>query len=110
MFVGLPAAAPRGPRSPLPPSRCGTAGRGSRPVRGALTFRKDLQSPKKEKKRLNQRLSEQRAQIVQNYLQSKQVPHNFFAEGLGFSQPLPGANPASSLNQRTVIRLVRIGS
>lgn len=59
---------------------------------------------------LNQRLSEQRAKVVQNYLQSKQVPHNFFSEGLGFSQPLPGANPASSLNQRTVIRLVRIGS
>lgn len=59
---------------------------------------------------LNQRLSEQRAQVVQNYLQNKQVPHNFFSEGLGFSQPLPGANPMSALNQRTVIRLVRIGS
>ncbi len=59
---------------------------------------------------LNQQLSQQRAIVVQNYLQSKKVPHNFFAEGLGFSQPLPGANPASPLNQRTVIRLIRIGS
>ena len=59
---------------------------------------------------LNQILSEQRAQVVQNYLQSKSLPHNFVSEGLGFSQPLPGVSPTSSLNQRTVIRLVRIGS
>ena len=59
---------------------------------------------------LNQTLSKQRAQVVQNYLQSKNLPHNFVSEGLGFSQPLPGVDPDSSLNQRTVIRLVRIGS
>ena len=58
----------------------------------------------------NQTLSQQRAQVVQDYLQSKNLPHNFVSEGLGFSQPLPGVDPDSSLHQRTVIRLVRIGS
>lgn len=59
---------------------------------------------------LNQKLSQQRAQVVQDYLQSKNLPHNFVSEGKGFSQPLPGVDPDSALNQRTVIRLVRIGS
>ncbi|MGD1919109.1 MAG: OmpA family protein, partial [Pleurocapsa sp.] len=59
---------------------------------------------------LNQSLSQQRAKIVQDYLKTKQLSHNFLAEGLGFSQPLPGVNPTSPLNQRTVIRLVRIAS
>ncbi len=59
---------------------------------------------------LNQQLSQQRADVVVSYLRGKQLPHNFFAEGLGFSQPLPGSDPAAAVNQRTVIRLVRLGS
>ena len=58
----------------------------------------------------NQQLSEERAKVVQNYLQSKNLHHNFVSEGLGYSQPLTGVSPASPLNQRTVIRLMRINS
>ena len=53
-------------------------------------------------------LSEQRATAVTEYLQA-QLPHHFASEGLGFSNPLPQIDPASPLNQRTVVRLVRIG-
>jgi len=58
----------------------------------------------------NQKLSQDRATVVVNYLKSKNPAHKFVAEGLGFSQPLPGAEPSSPANQRTVIRLVRIAS
>ncbi len=58
----------------------------------------------------NQKLSQARASVVVSYLQQKKLPHKFLAEGLGFSQPLPGVDPSSSLNQRTVIRLVRLNS
>ncbi|MGK7916747.1 MAG: OmpA family protein [Prochloraceae cyanobacterium] len=59
---------------------------------------------------LNQKLSQDRASVVVSYLQQKQLSHKFLAEGLGFSQPLSGVDPSSALNQRTVIRLVRLGS
>ncbi|MGB3692710.1 MAG: phosphate ABC transporter substrate-binding/OmpA family protein [Spirulinaceae cyanobacterium] len=59
---------------------------------------------------LNQKLSQGRADVVVQYLNAKNLPHKFVAEGLGFSQTLPGADPASPVNQRTVIRLVRIGN
>ncbi|MDJ0899694.1 MAG: OmpA family protein [Xenococcus sp. MO_188.B8] len=59
---------------------------------------------------LNQKLSQDRANVVVSYLKQKQLSHKFLAEGLGFSQPLPGAPPSSPLNQRTVIRLVRLVS
>ncbi len=58
----------------------------------------------------NQKLSQDRARVVVSYLQQKKLAHKFLAEGLGFSQPLPGVAPSSSLNQRTVIRLVRLDS
>ena len=58
---------------------------------------------------LNQTLSQKRAAVVVDYLKGQQLPHNLAAEGLGFSNPLPAIDPASPLNQRTVIRLVRIG-
>ncbi len=58
----------------------------------------------------NQQLSQARANVVASYLQGRNLHHRFLAEGLGFSQPLPGVSPDSPLNQRTVIRLVRIGS
>jgi OmpA-OmpF porin, OOP family len=56
----------------------------------------------------NQILSLRRAQVVVDYLKSRGVKNAFAAEGLGFSQPLPGSNPADPSNQRTEIRLVRI--
>ncbi len=59
---------------------------------------------------LNQKLSQKRASVVVSYLKQKQLSHKFLAEGLGFSQPLPGVDPSSTLNQRTVIRLVRLSS
>ncbi len=59
---------------------------------------------------LNQKLSQDRANVVVSYLKQKQLSHKFLAEGLGFSQPLPGAPLSSPLNQRTVIRLVRLVS
>ena len=58
----------------------------------------------------NQKLSQDRANVVVSYLQQKQLSHKFLAEGFGFSQTLPAAPPSSSLNQRTVIRLVRLDS
>ena len=56
----------------------------------------------------NQTLSQQRSQIVVDYLRSRGLKHSFLAEGKGFSQPLPSISPADSRNQRTEIRLVRI--
>ncbi|NEQ53803.1 MAG: OmpA family protein, partial [Leptolyngbya sp. SIO3F4] len=57
---------------------------------------------------LNQRLSQQRAEAVVNYLKSQSVAHNIVAEGKGFSEPLPGVPANAAQNQRTEIRLVRI--
>lgn len=59
---------------------------------------------------INQQLSQQRAEAVVNLLKQKNPSHNFVSEGLGFNSPLPGVDPVSPLNQRTVIHLVRIGS
>jgi OmpA-OmpF porin, OOP family len=56
----------------------------------------------------NQVLSQQRAQVVVNYLRSLGLPHFIVAEGKGVSQPLPGITPADPQNQRTEIRLVRL--
>ena len=58
----------------------------------------------------NQKISQARANVVVSYLQQKKLSHKFLAEGLGFSQLLPGVDPSSSLNQRTVIHLVRLSS
>lgn len=57
---------------------------------------------------LNQTLSQQRAQVVVNYLRSKGIKHNIVAEGKGFSQPLANIPAADTRNQRTEIRLVRV--
>jgi len=56
----------------------------------------------------NQILSQQRAQIVVNYLRNRGVTNNIGAEGKGFSQLLPNTPPADARNQRTEIRLVRV--
>ncbi|MEO0534208.1 MAG: OmpA family protein [Cyanobacteria bacterium P01_A01_bin.123] len=57
---------------------------------------------------LNQQLSQNRAQVVVDYLRSKGIQHNIVAEGKGFSEPLPGIAPQDAQNQRTEIRLVRV--
>lgn len=57
---------------------------------------------------LNQTLSQERAQVVVNYLRQQGLKHNLLAEGLGFRQPLPGIPPRDARNQRTEIRLVRV--
>ncbi|MEM6255660.1 MAG: phosphate ABC transporter substrate-binding/OmpA family protein [Cyanobacteria bacterium P01_D01_bin.156] len=56
----------------------------------------------------NQRLSQQRAEAVVQYLKGQAVEHNISAEGKGSNEPLPGVAGNSSQNQRTEIRLVRI--
>jgi outer membrane protein OmpA-like peptidoglycan-associated protein len=56
----------------------------------------------------NQNLSQQRAQVVVDYLRSQGLEHNIAAEGKGWTEPLPGSNPADARNQRTEIRLVRV--
>ncbi|NEQ83197.1 MAG: OmpA family protein [Moorea sp. SIO2I5] len=58
----------------------------------------------------NQKLSQARAQEVVNYLKSKYPSHEFVVEGLGFSEPRPGTDPTSPVNQRTVISLAPIQS
>jgi OOP family OmpA-OmpF porin len=57
---------------------------------------------------LNQRLSQQRAQVVVDYLRSQGIQHNIVAEGKGFYLPLSGVDPADPRQQRTEIRLVRV--
>ena len=56
----------------------------------------------------NQKLSEQRAQAVVNYLKSLRLPHKLVPEGKGFSAPISGMSPQDPRQQRTEIRLVRI--
>ncbi len=57
---------------------------------------------------INQILSEDRAEVVRQYLKKASIPLNIVAEGKGSSEPLPSTDPADISNQRTEIRLVRI--
>lgn len=57
---------------------------------------------------LNQQLSQERAQVVVNFLHNQGVQHNIVAEGKGFYLPLSGVDPADPAQQRTEIRLVRV--
>jgi OmpA-OmpF porin, OOP family len=57
----------------------------------------------------NQALSQQRAEVVVNYLRSQGVKPNLVSEGKGFAALLPGINPASPEQQRTEIQLKRVG-
>lgn len=59
---------------------------------------------------INQQLSQQRAQVVVDYLRSQGIQHNIAAEGKGFNEPLPGIAPEDARNQRTEIRLVRVNT
>jgi OmpA-OmpF porin, OOP family len=56
----------------------------------------------------NRTLSQQRAQVVVDYLRSLGLPHFTIAEGKGISQPLAGITPTDPRNQRTEIRLVHL--
>lgn len=56
----------------------------------------------------NKRLSQQRAQVVANYLRQRGLKHAIVSEGKGFEQPLPGIDPTDPRNQRTEVRLVRV--
>jgi len=56
----------------------------------------------------NQKLSEQRAQSVVNYLRGLGLKNQLVAEGKGFYLPLSGIEPEDPRQQRTEIRLVRI--
>ncbi len=56
----------------------------------------------------NQKLSEQRAQVVVGALRDRGLKHNFVAEGKGFYLPLSGIPLEDPRQQRTEIRLVRI--
>ena len=57
---------------------------------------------------VNQTLSQQRAQVVVQYLQQLGIKQKINAEGKGFGEPLPGIPPVDARNQRTEIRLVRV--
>jgi OmpA-OmpF porin, OOP family len=58
---------------------------------------------------LNQSLSEQRAQVVADYLKQVGVKLQIASQGKGFSDLLPGINAVDERNQRTEIQLKRIG-
>ncbi|MEB3359605.1 MAG: phosphate ABC transporter substrate-binding/OmpA family protein [Synechococcales bacterium] len=57
----------------------------------------------------NQSLSQQRAQVVADYLKSRGVSLQIAVQGMGFSQPLPDIDPTHPQNQRTEVQLKRIG-
>lgn len=59
---------------------------------------------------LNQKLSQQRAQEVVNYLKQRGLPHKTIAVGKGFSQLRAGISPYDNRNQRTEIQLLRLRS
>ena len=57
---------------------------------------------------LNQEISQDRANIVVKYLKGQNLPYQVIGKGVGYSQPLPNIDPASNVNQRTVIILTPI--
>lgn len=59
-------------------------------------------------RQFNQKLSQQRAQVVVDALRNQGLKHNILAEGKGFYLPLSGISPEDPQQQRTEIRLVRI--
>ena len=56
----------------------------------------------------NQKLSQQRAGVVGNYLRKRGLKHDIIAEGKGFYLPLSGVSPNDPRQQRTEILLVRL--
>ncbi|MGB7414740.1 MAG: phosphate ABC transporter substrate-binding/OmpA family protein [Thermosynechococcaceae cyanobacterium] len=57
---------------------------------------------------INQILSQQRANVVAQYLKEKGLKQKIIAVGKGASEPRPQTSPGDPQNQRTEIRLVRI--
>jgi outer membrane protein OmpA-like peptidoglycan-associated protein len=58
--------------------------------------------------KLNQSLSQARANAVVSFFVSKGYPRDRFnAVGYGYSKPLPNTSPSSFVNQRTEIKLIR---
>jgi outer membrane protein OmpA-like peptidoglycan-associated protein/ABC-type nitrate/sulfonate/bicarbonate transport system substrate-binding protein len=57
---------------------------------------------------LNQSLSQERAQVVADFLRQRGLKHKIVAEGKGSSQPIPSIPVEDRRNQRTEIRLVRL--
>ncbi|MGF1600570.1 MAG: OmpA family protein [Thermosynechococcaceae cyanobacterium] len=57
---------------------------------------------------INQLLSQQRANVVAQYLKGKGLKQRIIAVGKGASEPRPQTSPGDPENQRTEIRLVRI--
>jgi OmpA-OmpF porin, OOP family len=58
---------------------------------------------------LNQSLSQQRADVVAEYLKRHGVRLGVASQGKGFSEPLREISPTDARNQRTEIQLKRIG-
>jgi OmpA-OmpF porin, OOP family len=56
----------------------------------------------------NRQVSQERAQVVANYLRTQGVKLKVTAEGKGATQPLKQIDPEDKRNQRTEIRLVRV--
>lgn len=56
--------------------------------------------------KLNQTISQYRANVVVKYLKGQNLPYKMVSQGVGYSQPLPDSDPASDINQRTVIILM----
>ncbi len=54
---------------------------------------------------VNQLISQDRANAVVEYLKQQNLAHQVIGKGMGYSQPLPGSDPAADVNQRTVIIL-----
>ncbi|MCL2925848.1 MAG: OmpA family protein [Trichodesmium sp. MAG_R04] len=55
---------------------------------------------------LNQTISQDRANVVVKYLKGQNLPYKMLGQGVGYPQPLPDSDPASDINQRTVIILM----
>ena len=54
---------------------------------------------------VNLEISQDRADVVVEYLKQQNLPYQVVGKGMGYSKPLPNSDPADDVNQRTVIIL-----